>query len=66
MTENKPDEWMDPEACYRRGYQHGAHAAFEATGRVTIDKLRDWVGVKLAQWRYLDRTSDRSVQPPSA
>ena len=65
MTQSKPDEWVDPEACYRRGYQQGAYAALEASGRVTTDKLRDWVGIKLFQWRYHDRPSDRSIQPPS-
>jgi hypothetical protein len=60
-----PDEYNDPEASYRRGYQQGASAALEAATRVTTDKLRDWVGTKLANWRYLDRLNDRSVPPPS-
>ena len=55
----------DPESCYRRGYQHGAQAALDAVGRTTKDKLKDWVGVKLAKWRYNDRVNDRSVPPPS-
>jgi hypothetical protein len=58
-------EHDDPEASYRRGYQQGAHAALEAAQRVTTDKLKDWVAVKLFNWRYHDRPNDRSVPPPS-
>jgi len=58
-------EREDPEASYRRGYQQGAYAALEAAQRVTTDKLKDWVGVKLFNWRYHDRVDDRSVPPPS-
>jgi hypothetical protein len=50
MSEHDLSEHDDPEAPYRSGYQQGAHAALEAASRVTTDKLRDWVGVKLAEW----------------
>jgi hypothetical protein len=63
------DEMNDPEASYRRGYQQGAFHAMEAAeklvdGRKGLQRLRDWAGVTLANWRYRDRTADRNVQPP--
>ena len=64
MSERSTGEFDDPEASYRRGYQHGAKAALEATGRVTIDKLREWAAVKLPNWRYHDRPGQRLVLPP--
>jgi hypothetical protein len=64
VSKDQTDEQTDPESSYRRGYQQGAYAALEAAGRVTTDKLKDWVGVKLANWRYLDRPEDRTVRPP--
>jgi hypothetical protein len=62
MTLNAQD---DPEASYRRGYQQGAHEAFRATRTTTIEKIDDWVNVRLAEWRYRDRVNDRTVRPPT-
>lgn len=64
MSERSTDDFDDPEASYRRGYQQGARAALEATGRVTIDKLQEWVGRRLFEWRYHDRPRQRLVLPP--
>lgn len=57
------------EASYRRGYQQGANDTLMAAERrahslVDFSDLRDWIGVALYQWRYHDRPTDRSVQPP--
>ena len=53
------NEHDDAEASYRRGYQQGANAALEAAGRLTTEKLRNWVGVTLAKWRYQELPQDR-------
>lgn len=64
------DERDDPEASYRRGVQQGAHLAVEAAERAGLDgaalaALKDWTGVRLHRWRYLERTQDRRLQPPA-
>lgn len=63
------NEHNDPEASYRRGYQQGAYVAMEAAERLLgsstgLRQLRKWTETALFQWRYYDRTSDRSVPPP--
>ena len=63
MNDGMPNEDHDLEAAYRRGYHHGATAMLDLTARVTIDKLRNWVGVKLAEWRYHQPT-DHRITPP--
>jgi hypothetical protein len=62
-------EYDDPEAAYRRGYQHGAHAAVEAMASETahlslVKKMREWVGVTLHKWRYREQVGNRDLQPP--
>lgn len=57
-------EMDGPEASYRRGYQQGAWAAFQATRSKTTDKIEAWLNVKLTRWRYIERIHDRYSRPP--
>lgn len=58
------DEMSDPEASYRRGYQQGAFDAMRAIETTPVAKVREWVDVTLARWRYLQRPQDRTCSPP--
>ena len=48
-----------PEACYRRGFQQGAHIALAAAEKRvspgTLDDVRRWVDDALYRWRYSKR-----------
>lgn len=54
----------DAEAAFRRGYQQGAYDAIRAIETTPIAKIRNWIDVRLAAWRYTDRVHDRGVRPP--
>jgi hypothetical protein len=58
------DAMSDPEASYRRGYQQGAFDAVRAIETRPVAKVREWVDVTLARWRYLQRPHDRMCPPP--
>lgn len=63
-------EHNDPEASYRRGYQQGAADALKALQAIPSRKramllLSEWVEIVLFEWRYRDRTTDRTVHPPA-
>ena len=58
------DEMTDPEASYRRGYQQGAFDTISAIKTTPMEKVRNWVDVKLTRWRYLERPHDRLFRPP--
>ena len=60
------NETDDPEASYRRGYQQGAKAMLDAVGRLTTERLNEWVDIALFKWRHHDQPNDRSVGPPPA
>jgi hypothetical protein len=49
------DEEKDPEACYRRGFAHGAKEVFDAVSAVLPSdlsaKLERWLQGDLADWR---------------
>jgi hypothetical protein len=49
------DEERDPEACYRRGYAHGAQEVFRAVSAVLPEdvsaKVEGWLKGDLAIWR---------------
>jgi hypothetical protein len=49
------DEERDPEACYRRGYAHGAQEVFRAVSAVLPEdvslKIEHWLKGDLAIWR---------------
>lgn len=61
-----------PEQAYRRGFQQGAHAVVDAlkdkVDPNTLDGLKHYVGITLAEWRYsAKRNRKRHVsldQPP--
>jgi hypothetical protein len=62
-------ERADPEASYRRGYEHGAREALKAMTQITsrqkaLALLSEWVEHLVYEWRR-DRTDDRTVKPPS-
>jgi hypothetical protein len=59
------DEAYKPEACYRRGFQQGAYAALKAIESTPIDRVRAWIEIKLAKWRYEDRIYNRDLSPPA-
>jgi hypothetical protein len=63
------DELTDPEASYRRGFQHGAATLL----RLVADKLKpsdaqqlaQWVGGELRDWRIVGHeVADALVPPP--
>ncbi len=63
------NEWDDPEACYRRGYQHGEGDAVEAAGHLmdnppALSALREWAFVALLAWR-LHGLHERTEPPPA-
>lgn len=63
------NEYDDPEASYRRGYQQGACAAASAAETLAmvpggLERLRQWWAHELFRWRYLDRPNTRKLQPP--
>ena len=49
------DEERDPEACYRRGFAHGAEEVFRAVSAVLPEdvsgKVERWLKGDLAIWR---------------
>jgi hypothetical protein len=64
------NELTDVEVSYRRGYQEGAFAAIEAAVKLhgrpaALPRLRDWAGVTLSHWRYLNNPDKRFVRPPT-
>lgn len=64
------DENEDPETAYRRGYQQGAFAAMEAAERCQNtptgwNKIRNWVNIEIANWRYGKERLDRNRRPPA-
>ena len=62
------DEFADPEASYRRGFQHGAAALL----RLVADKfkpsdaqqLAQWVGADLRDWRIVGHEVADALVPP--
>ena len=58
---------VDPESCYRRGFEHGAYLTFESAKHLFDsepgrERLRQWVEVELRRWRLAPRES--TVRPP--
>jgi hypothetical protein len=49
------------EQGYRRGYQQGAHAAFQS--HASREAIETWITVDLFQWRY-GQPNDKKVYPP--
>jgi hypothetical protein len=63
-------EFQDPEASYRRGYQHGAAAVLRALAdtldRTTARRMANWAGVDLRAWRTIGRAEAELEDPPPA
>ena len=61
---------VDPESCYRRGFEHGAFLTFESAkhlfdSEAGRERLRQWVVVELRRWRLAPRQStERPPTPP--
>jgi hypothetical protein len=62
------NEMTDPEASYRRGFQHGAAALLQlvATKLDPADAraLAEWTGAELRDWRIVGHETADSASPP--
>jgi hypothetical protein len=64
------DEQADPEASYRCGFQHGAAAVLQlVAGKLEAhdaQRISQWVGADLRDWRVLGYVVADSPTPPRA
>jgi hypothetical protein len=63
------EDYNDPEASYRRGFQQGACFAFEAAEEhlcspIVTARLGNWVHRTLYKWRYGKTQGNRNILPP--
>jgi hypothetical protein len=58
------DENDDPEMCYRRGYQQGAYALYDAIAAYLPSDVRDqaqnWVNRELFSWRLKNMRGEQA------
>jgi hypothetical protein len=67
-SKERERDLVDPEGCYRRGFEHGAYLTFESAkhlfdSEAGRERLREWVEVELRQWRLAAR--ETGVRPPT-
>jgi hypothetical protein len=67
-TKERERDLVDPESCYRRGFEHGAYLTFESAKHLFDsepgrERLRQWVEVELRRWRLAPRES--TARPPT-